>query len=292
MQLGVIGDPVSQSLSPHLHRIFMTELEIPGSYQAYHVSGDSLESTLVSLGTEGVQGLNVTMPHKQAVLKYLRNTDATVQLLGAANTLTWDASQNGWLGANTDGIGFIQSLPPWIVATLDQREVLLLGAGGSAKAVLLALIEAEVPTITVAVRDPEKASQSLASLASVAQAAGVQWQITSLSCLQTLRPYHLVVNTTPVGMHGPDQHGQFNHCLLADRLLDTLSANACVVDLVYRPLLTPFLSACQQRQIETVSGLGMLVYQGAASFSLWSGVDVPEAVCETAYQALSLADSV
>ncbi len=277
LKLGIIGYPLEHTLSPVLHQTLMTELGIAGNYQVFETPPDTLAQQLTTLATGGYRGVNITIPHKVAVIPFLKQLSPEAQLVQAVNTIVF--GDNGWVGHNTDVIGFSHSLPARMREALPQTHVLILGAGGSARAVLTALIQAQTAQITLAIRSPEKA-QAITSVFEAVKAhtqAPTLLQIKPLATLSTLTPYQLVVNTTPVGMAPQTEHSP-----LAADLVQTLPPNGFVYDLIYRPATTTLMRQCAQQNILTQNGLDMLLYQGVASFRYWSCQEIPGPIIEKA----------
>jgi shikimate dehydrogenase len=262
--VAVIGDPVAHSLSPVIHNAAFAALGLDWVYVALPVPTGRGTEAVASLPALGLRGVNVTMPHKADAAEACHALSDEARRLGVVNTVVVRPGGELW-GTSTDGEGFVRSL---LDAGVDPagRRTLVLGAGGAARAVVLALARSGA-TITVAARRPEAAGDvtalagdggSLVALADVAaHAAGCD----------------LVVNATPVGMAGDPG-------LPVDPAV--LPAHAVVADLVYHPLETPLLAAARARGLTVVDGLGMLVHQAALAQVAWTGVEPPVAVMREA----------
>ncbi|MFU8822741.1 shikimate dehydrogenase [Yoonia sp.] len=253
---GVIGNPISHSLSPKLHGHWLRRYGIAGSYEAIQVKEDALQDTLRSLPEQGFVGLNVTLPHKVAVMQLADQLTDRATLIGAANTLTF--KDDGRIFAdNTDGYGFLENLrqgaPGW---DAKAGPALVFGAGGAARAIIVSLIEAGVPEIILTNRTRPKAEALRADFG--ARIRIVDWvqSGTMLSDAAT------VVNTTSLGMRGGQEFRVS---------LDGLRSSAVVTDIVYNPLRTKFLDAAAEKGCTTVDGLGMLLHQGVPGFERWFG---------------------
>ncbi|PJI85872.1 shikimate dehydrogenase [Yoonia maricola] len=253
---GVIGNPISHSLSPKLHSYWLNRYGIEGAYTALQVTEDKLESTLCDLPGKGFIGANVTLPHKVSVLQFADQVTDRATLIGAANTLIF--KQDGRIFAdNTDGYGFMASLrqgaPDW-----DPKAgpAAIFGAGGAARAIIVALADAGVPEIILANRTRAKAEALRADFG--ARVSIVDW----VQADKMLEDANTVINTTSLGMTGAQEFKVS---------LDTLSPKAVVTDIVYTPLQTPFLIAAAERGCTTVDGLGMLLHQGVPGFERWFG---------------------
>jgi shikimate dehydrogenase len=252
--VGVIGDPVSHSLSPTLQNAAFDALGLDWVYVAFPVTRGRGADAVAAVTALGLAGLNVTMPHKEDVAGACDELSADAAALRSVNTVV--AQPGGrTFGDSTDGPGFIDALAGDVDAVAGQP-VLVLGAGGAARAVVLALGRAGAG-VTVAARRPD-AAQSAAALAP--GAAVVAFGAVDPS------PYSLVVNATPLGMSGGD-------ALPVDP--EALHGEQAVVDLVYHPADTPLLTAARAKGAVAVNGLGMLLHQAARSFTLWTGHPAP-----------------
>ncbi|WP_019954307.1 shikimate dehydrogenase [Yoonia vestfoldensis] len=253
---GVIGNPVSHSLSPKLHGHWLQRYGIEGSYDALQVTEDALHRTLRSLPDQGYVGVNVTLPHKVAVLQIADQLTDRATLIGAANTLTF--KEDGRVFAdNTDGYGFLENLrqgaPGWDAKT---GPAVVFGAGGAARAVIVSLIEAGAPEIILTNRTRPKAEALRADFG--ARIRIVDW----VQAGTVLPDAATVVNTTSLGMTGGQEF----------RVpLDGLRSGTVVTDIVYTPLRTKFLDAAAEKGCVTVDGLGMLLHQGVPGFERWFG---------------------
>ena len=252
----VIGNPISHSLSPKLHGYWLKRYGLPGEYTALQVTEGDLEETLRMLPSQGFVGVNVTLPHKVEVLQYADQITDRATLIGAANTLTF--KEDGRIFAdNTDGYGFISNLrqgaPDW-----DPKSgpAVIFGAGGAARAVIVALADAGVPEIILTNRTRAKAEALRADFG--ARIRVVDW----VQAGSVLEDANVVINTTSLGMKGA---AEFKVSL------DALRPETVVTDIVYNPLRTPFLKAAEQVGCTTVDGLGMLLHQGVPGFERWFG---------------------
>lgn len=253
---GVIGWPIAQSRSPRLHGPWLARYGLPGCYVPMPVAPEHLGAVLHTLPQAGFVGLNVTIPHKESVLALADIVTDRAALIGAANTLIF--RPDGKIHAdNTDGYGFIANLrqqaPDW---QPEAGPAAILGAGGAARAVVAALLECGVPELRIANRTKLRADQIKADFG--ARVVVYDWaQVGNM-----LDGARTVVNATSMGMIGKP----------ALRVpLDALGAGALVTDLVYNPLMTPFLAAAQARGCRIVDGLGMLLHQAAPGFERWFG---------------------
>jgi shikimate dehydrogenase len=252
----VIGWPAAHSRSPLIHRYWLKRHGIAGDYRAEAVPPEAFPDFVRNLAARGYVGANVTVPHKAAALA-LSQPDARAQAIGAANTLWLDAA--GVLhSTNTDAEGFIANLdavaPGWHRET---KTALVLGAGGSARAVVFGLIERGVPRLLVANRTLARAQELAAAFGPAVQP--VAWEAAG----ELLSRARLLVNTTTLGMAGQPPLAM---------ALDALPAEAVVADLVYVPLETALLAQARARGLRCADGLGMLLHQAVRGFCLWFGV--------------------
>jgi shikimate dehydrogenase len=253
----VIGWPVEHSRSPVIHRYWLDQYGIDGTYEKVAVPPEEIESFLPQLLTHGFVGANVTLPHKEAALRAARLGDEAAIAIGAANTLWFDP--DGTLHAsNTDAYGFMTNLgaeaPQWKDAAGD---VVVLGAGGAARGILYGLLKAGVARILLTNRTRARA-QALAEAFGPAIEV-IDWEARN----DALATCGLLVNATSLGMTGQKP-------LSVD--VPALPSDAVVADIVYVPLETPLLVAARARGLATVDGLGMLLYQAVPGFERWFGV--------------------
>lgn len=264
---GIIGWPVAHSLSPRMHNAAFAKLGLDWVYLAFPVAPDGVADAFRGLAAIGAAGLNVTIPHKQAVVGLCSGVSDAVSAIGAANTLVPDGS-GGFRGENTDAEGFLRALDESAPMDLDGTDVLLLGAGGAARAVAWA-VRSRGGRVVVANRTPERARE-LGDEAIPFDAESIRAALSRCA---------LVVNSTSLGMGRDDVPPELP--------LDGLGPDHVVNDLVYRPGGTPWLHAAAARGARTVDGLGMLLHQGAAAFELWTGRDAPLEAMRAALGAVS-----
>jgi len=254
---GVIGSPVAHSKSPRLHMHWLKAHGLPGHYIPMDVATDDLETALRTLPRLGFVGVNVTIPHKEAVMKIADLITDRAALIGAANTLIF--RKDGKIHAdNTDGYGFIENLkqnaPDWAPKS---GPAAVLGAGGAARAVISSLLEVGVPEILVANRTRARSDALVQDFG--ARVTVVEW----VQAGNMLEDAATVVNTTSLGMVGKPE---------LRVPLDGLRPGQVVNDLVYAPLQTRFLREAQDAGCTVVDGLGMLLHQAVPAFERWFGV--------------------
>jgi shikimate dehydrogenase len=274
--LGVLGDPVRHSLSPAMHNAALRELGLNWVYLALPAPPEQLATVVRGLEAMGCRGLSVTIPHKQSVAALAAELSPLARRVGAVNTLV-PREGGGWFGTNTDVEGFLAPLQtagrPW----QGQRAVVL-GCGGSARAVVAGLAELGLGSIQVAGRRAGSREAFVADCRAWApQLEGLSWSdagtAASADLREALASADLVVNTTPVGMASASDPAAAGRSPLTGAELDALPAGAWVYDLIYTPRPTALLQAAGARGCQAIDGLEMLVQQGAAALRLWSGSD-------------------
>lgn len=266
----VISDNAAHSLSPVMHNAAFAALDLEAHYEALAVSEVELPEVVGRLREMNVYGANVTMPYKVAVMPLLDALSPEAQIVGAVNTIV---NEGGVLtGHNTDARGFIRALTKDGAFDPESRDVVMLGAGGSARAVGLALLRAGA-TLGIANRTQAKAEALALGLGRYGD-VGV---IPAIEVPRAVVRASLLVNTTSAGheTHGPEE------LPLAQGILP----REMVVDIIYRPDKTPLLQAAESAGLEIQNGVPMLVYQGAEAFTLWTGRDAPVEAMQQALEA-------
>lgn len=258
---GVVGWPIAHSLSPRLHGYWIEEYRIDAAYVPLAVRREDFAAVIDGLRLAGFQGVNVTVPHKEAAFALASRCDAAAGIAGAANLLLF--GKNGIAACNTDGAGFtavlIEGLGDGIV---KGRPAAIWGAGGMARAAVCALSDLGASEIRILSRDKARAANLAAALACRTAA--------KLVCMgfedwdQAGKDASLLVNATSAGMKGAAS---------LDLPLDVLPADAAVFDAVYNPLETPLLARAKARGLRTVDGLGMLMHQAVPSFAAFFGIE-------------------
>ncbi len=254
---GLIGHPVAHSLSPVFQNAAFQRCGLDVAYAAWDTPVSALRSRMQRLRSADMLGANVTIPHKQAVIPQIDDLGDFSRRVGAVNTIV---NRNGRLfGFNTDGPGFVQSLKDERNLDPHGANVLVFGAGGAARGIVLALADGGA-RLSILNRTFERAEE-------LARTGG-----TSVRALREpgdLGAYDVLVNTTSVGMHGTGTESQSPADLTGAR------AGALAVDIVYAPERTPFLRQAEEHGLRTLGGLSMLIYQGALAFTHWTGIAAP-----------------
>lgn len=259
---GVIGDPIRHSKSPVMLNRAFREAGINGAYAAFHVLPERLGEAIQGIRALGFRGLNVTIPHKIEVMRYLDEIQPGALAAGAVNTIV---NEDGRLvGYNTDGIGYVRSLKEEAMPDLAGRNIVVLGAGGASRGILWALAQEKPAKLTLANRTPEKARELAAAFASEFEVAPIAWDDgLRAACAEA----DVVINTTSVGMSPNTGATPIDPAWLR--------SGAVASDLIYNPLKTKFVREAEALGCIGHGGLGMFIYQGAYAFEYWTGQPAP-----------------
>jgi shikimate dehydrogenase len=262
--VGLFGYPVKHSFSPIIHNAAFAALGLDYVYIPFCVSPDKLKIAVEALVSLGIKGINVTIPHKETVIPFLDKIMPEAELIGAVNTINIDA-QNRLIGYNTDGTGFITALLSDLNITVEDKKMLLLGAGGGARAVGIQSALSNIREIYVRDIDDTKTNKLIADIKksnkNVYTEAIAKQQIQSV-----LSKIDILVNATPIGMQPEDP-------LLLEP--DWLRPEVKVFDLIYNPFETNLIKVAKQRECIATNGLNMLIQQGVRSFEIWTGIQPP-----------------
>lgn len=263
---GLLGWPVEHSLSPALHNAAFTALGLNWAYLPLPTPPEHLPDVLRGLARCGFRGLNVTIPHKQAVLPLLDALSPTARALGAVNTISIETADDGnpcLRGDNTDVEGFLH---PLRAQNLTPLSAVVVGAGGAARAVIYGLLQLGVERISLLNRDPIRAEQLAESLADGARVNPLPLSPTAL--IEVCQSAELLVNTTPLGMWPHTEGSAWPEEV-------SMPAHLTVYDLVYNPHQTRLLQIAEQSGARSIGGLEMLIHQAAAAFQIWTGQPAP-----------------
>jgi shikimate dehydrogenase len=269
--IALLGHPVAHSISPRFQQAALDALGIEARYEAWDTPPADLPIAIERLRSADLLGANVTVPHKEAVFRLVDRLDPLAERVGAVNTVM---RRDGRLhGTNTDVAGVLHALDG---VELRGASIVLLGAGGAARAVVVAMQQAGAARLTIANRSLDRA-QPLADLVAARMAVAVCGLDAESSGLrEAMQTADVVVQSTSLGMlHGPDEHA-------SPVPSELFSAGQVAFDLVYNPERTPFLDAAEGAGARTIGGLAMLVHQGAEAFRLWTGLEPPVDVMFTA----------
>ena len=268
----VVAKPIRHSISPFIHNTAFERTAVNGVYLALEIGSEDLEATVANIRRYNMFGINLSMPYKQEVIQYLDELTPSARLIGAVNTVV---NKNGTLiGYNTDGKGFFKSLPSFAI---QGKKMTILGAGGAATAIIAQAALDQAEEIFVFTRQTSYAN-TVSKMAAISRQAKSRIQVLNLEDLATLQEKinqsDLLINGTSVGMDGESLP-------LVESI--QLPAKILVADVIYKPFETPFLKWARSQKVEAVNGLGMLLYQAAEAFELWTGQPMP---CQEIWQQL------
>ncbi|MFQ6042712.1 MAG: shikimate dehydrogenase [Candidatus Poribacteria bacterium] len=258
--VGVIGDPIEHSCSPQMHNAAFEQLSMDYVYVAFHVKAEDLKSAIDGFKALNIVGINVTIPHKQDVIPLIDELSREAELIGAVNTLVFKEGRIE--GHNTDARGFIAAMKEAGVDVLRGKSVVVLGAGGAARAIVVSLALQDVKRISIANRTASKARQLAAD---ISQKTGIEIHGMGLddkSLPEAIAASSLLVNTASSSMN-------LEHPLLINE--DWLHRQLGVYDIIYNPPETRLMKVAREKGLKTIGGIGMLVHQGAIAFELWTG---------------------
>ncbi|TAK28543.1 MAG: shikimate dehydrogenase, partial [Nitrosarchaeum sp.] len=252
-------DPIDHSLSPNIHSAAFRELNLDCSYIAYRIPKGELEEGVEALKKIKIDGFNVTIPHKVEMMKYLDKLDESCSIIGAVNTVTND---NGILkGYNTDMDGFLDPFKKRNLSAKDLK-VLLLGAGGAARAIVAGFAKEHAKSITIANRTLENAN----NMAKFSNKIGLNANAVKLDEIaDTAKNYDIIVNATSVGLKNEP----------SPILLDGINSKTIVYDIVYMPITTDFLKKAKEKGAIVIYGYEMLLGQATRAFEIWHGMEAP-----------------
>ena len=268
--LGVIGHPIAHSLSPVMQNAGITAANLDYVYSAMAVAPENLEDAIKGMKALGFRGLNVTIPHKQAVMEHLDTIHEDAQVIGAVNTIS---NENGHLtGYNTDVIGFINGMKQKGFEP-QGKHTIVLGAGGAARAIIWGLTKERAASITIGVRNVEKAQPLAQYFSGFMDITLLHWE--SEDFKKRLPYAQLIVNTTPLGM-APHTDA------MPPIDFTTIQKDAFVYDIIYTPAETKLLKTAREHGCQTLNGEAMLVGQGAEAFRIWTGQELDQKVMAAA----------
>jgi len=263
--LGIFGHPISHTLSPVMHNAVIKALGLDMAYLPFEVKPPNLKEAINGIKSLGIIGVNITIPHKESVIRFLDDISEEARLVGAVNTIV--NKDRKLVGYNTDGSGYMASLKEELGFNPKSKRIIIIGAGGAARGILAALATQKPKSITVA-------NRTLSRAVSLIKAFKGKFRDTRFEAINlddnmlkmSFNSVDLLINTTSVGM----KQGK-----TLKIPLETLPKIAIVSDIIYNPLETLLLKKAKKIGLTTHGGLGMLVHQGARSFKLWTGMDAP-----------------
>lgn len=263
----VVAKPIKHSISPFIHNLAFEETGVNGVYLAWEIPEDDLAVTLENIKRYNMFGINLSMPYKQAVIPYLDDLTESARLIGAVNTVL---HQDGLLiGHNTDGIGFFKSLETLRAFRVRNKRLTILGGGGASTAIIAQAAIDGAKEITIFCR-PQSVERTVVTVQTIAQSTGVSLQVLPNNDSQLLAEHinnsDLLINGTSVGMDGTSLPLPATICFPEELL---------VADVIYQPFETPLLKMANSQGNPTINGLGMLLFQAAEAFELWTGKEMP-----------------
>ena len=261
----VIGDPIDHSLSPNIHNAAFRSLDLDSTYIAYRIPKGELAAGIESLKAIKIAGFNVTIPHKIEMIKYLDVLDENCNLIGAVNTVSND---DGVLkGYNTDMTGFLDPIKKRNL-TIKDSQVILLGAGGAARAIVAAMVKEKAGKITIVNRTMENATK----LAEFAKKIGGSVDIVSLQeANKTIADYKFIINSTSIGM----KMRHDNHHIPSPLSTENIGKDSIVYDIVYQPINTDLVKKSKENGATIIYGYEMLLSQAARAFEIWHKIEPP-----------------
>jgi shikimate dehydrogenase len=258
---GIIGHPISQSLSPLMHNTAFEALGISASMNAFDIEPQSLQEALQGFATLDFGGLNVTIPHKEAIMPLLDEIAEEASIIGAVNTVKFEHGKSA--GFNTDSFGFLQTLES-IRSAVEGGKFVVLGAGGAARAVVYVLLKHfRTNQIVIASRSTTRTQDLIEHFKGSSQAKLSAFSPSDLQFSRIFETSDVIINATPAGMIP-----RVNDTPIPD---PPFRAGHVVVDLIYRPLRTEFMRRASEVGAQTISGLEMFIHQGARAFDIWTG---------------------
>ena len=271
LKLGIIGFPLEHSLSPIMQTAAMQQLNISGEYKAFEIKEEDLEKVFNDLKKNELRGFNVTIPYKTKIIPFLDELTLTAQLIGAVNTVTIE-SNGKTIGDNTDVTGFWGSIPDEYKKKMPEITTSVLGCGGSASAICLALIQNNLNTLKIYGRNKQKLEKFKDVLLRIKEKTNSKTNIeTNVLKNINLTDSSILINTTPLGMY-PDIN---NSPVEKDRLVGaTGQLPLLVYDIIYNPKETMLLKYAKELNLKTMNGIEMLIGQGHASLCIWLGKEV------------------
>ena len=266
--VGLLGQPVTHSLSPIMHNAAYEEMGLDWCYVAIPCDTKNLTKVTTALRLVDCKGLNVTIPHKLEVLKACNELTTIAKDIQAVNTLIPD-NNNQWIGANTDVEGFIMPLKSH---NLINKSVVIIGCGGSARAVVMGLNNLNVKKIIIIGRNENSLNTFIKNMKNILSKSKILIEginNTKLNVTPYIEEANLIINTTPIGMNS--KKNEQKNIPLGHEVWNNLSSDTILYDLIYNPRPTKWLKLGQEKNCHTIDGLDMLVQQGALSIKLWSG---------------------
>ena len=272
--VGIFGHPIHQSLSPIMHNAAFEALGLDYKYLAFDVKPEMLRKGVEAIKALQILGVNVTLPHKEKVVRYLDQLSPEARLIGAVNTIEY--REGHLIGHNTDGLGFIRAFQETFGLSVEGKRVLLLGAGGAARAVAMQLVGEGVSEVIIANRTYARARRVVKAIGeSFPGTSALAIRLQSESLEKICSRADILINATSIGM-------------VSDKPLPigpmVFRPSMLICDLAYNPPFTPFLKMASQAGCKTMNGVGMLLHQGAQAFRIWLGQEAPLSIMRAALE--------
>jgi len=266
--IGIIGHPIKQSYSPFIHNVAIELKKLDYVYLPFDIPPSNLKSALKGMTALNIKGFNVTIPHKESAIQYMNSVSEEVSMIGSINTIVND--QGKLIGHNTDAYGIFETLLPF-KDDISGNQVCVIGAGGSARAVIYTLIRHFKPKRLIIVNRNERRAENLKDYFSEKMkfSSIKTKELIPPTAFEVMRDSKLVINATPVGMH-PNESDSITTST------DVFTKGQIVFDLVYNPQKTLLIKTAIRSGAKTINGLSMLVNQAAKSFELWTGINFPK----------------
>lgn len=263
-KFGLIGYPLSHSMSKVIQEAAFKSIGVEGSYEIMETEQEDLISRLKYLRANGFQGFNVTIPLKVPITLFLSGVDNVANVAGSANTIKIlpDSSMYGY---NTDVYGFVEAMPEEIRPTLKGQNAAVLGNGGAARAIAVGLAILKVKKIDFYARNIINGAEMVEALRR--NFPDVEMNCKQIENLSSLAEYKILVNTTPIGMKSK----AMGISPIEEDIIKTMNKDSIVYDIVYNPLKTELIRIAKRQGLMTIQGLDMLIYQGAKAFEIWTG---------------------
>lgn len=272
----VFGYPLGHTVSPPMHNLAFDKLSMDCLYLPVEVSGEDLGTVFKGLSKMNVRGINVTIPHKIAIMEFLDELDPIAENIGAVNTILLDNGKSK--GFNTDGIGFIQSLEEETGVCVENKKIFIIGSGGAARAIAMTLAHKGADQIYISNRTAEKAIALTTEINKKIRQCADPVPMETEKQREAIGECNILINTTSIGMHPEIDAMPIDESLIRGEML--------VSDIVYNPRETKLLKTAKEKGCQTVGGLGMLLYQGVEAFKLWTGVTPPVEAMREKIEAL------
>ncbi|HZG72551.1 MAG TPA: shikimate dehydrogenase [Chondromyces sp.] len=255
---GVIGDPIGHSMSPLMHNDAFHVLGLEAYYHPFHVKPQELEAAVKGMKAIGVQGFNITIPHKSTIIPFLDEIDPLAKAIGAVNTVVLEEGK--WVGYNTDGEGYVRALREEYKGNIKDKEILIIGAGGAARAIYFTLASQGIKSIHLCNRTVERAKE----LADNCPYNATTSSLSLKEAEENLRRYDIIIQTSSIGMSPKTEETPLS--------VGFIKGGAFVSDIIYNPLETKFLREAKEKGATVQNGIKMFIYQGALAFEKWTGI--------------------